>query len=67
MTTCRVHCPICQQPFDWLRGYGSECRCCCKECYEEFDWRRAIAITGRIYTKSWKQHLLEKEPIDSNG
>jgi hypothetical protein len=43
-----------------MRGYGRDFHCCSKECFEEFDWRRAIAITNRVYVKSWRQHQLDK-------
>jgi hypothetical protein len=49
MTRCELYCPVCRQPFDWLRGYGRDIRCCCKSCHDEAEWRRTLAIMGKAY------------------
>ncbi len=49
MGKMELFCPVCRQPFDWMRGYGRDIRCCGKTCHDEAEWRRTLAILGKSY------------------
>jgi len=46
---CKLYCPVCRQPFDWMKRYGREIGCCSKECHDEAKWREALAIMNKPY------------------
>lgn len=49
VTYMKVHCPICRNEMDGMKGYGRNANCCCRQCYEEWEWRKTLAIMGKQY------------------